>query len=65
LALENRPEDAVYPVGDTDADGNGFDGASKKYVMNLDKGQFPPVKGFWSLTMYDDKYFFMPNPLNR
>ena len=63
--MENRPEDAVYPVGDTDADGNGFDGASKKYVMNLDKGQFPPVKGFWSLTMYDDKYFFVPNPLNR
>jgi hypothetical protein len=61
----NRPEDAVYPVGDTDADGNCFDGASKKYVMHFDKGQFPPVKGFWSLTMYDDKYFFVPNPLNR
>jgi hypothetical protein len=23
------------------------------------------VKAFWSLTMYDDKYFFVPNPLNR
>jgi hypothetical protein len=23
------------------------------------------VKGFWSLTMYDDKYFLVPNPLNR
>jgi hypothetical protein len=25
----------------------------------------PPVEGFWSLTMYDDKYFFVNNPLNR
>ena len=25
----------------------------------------PPVKGFWSLTMYDEQFFFYPNPLNR
>jgi hypothetical protein len=25
----------------------------------------PPVKGFWSLTMYDKDYFFVDNPLNR
>jgi hypothetical protein len=23
------------------------------------------VKGFWSLTMYDDRYFFVSNRLNR
>jgi hypothetical protein len=61
----NRPQDAVYPTGEKDAAGNPFDGASKKYVMHFDKGQFPPVKGFWSLTMYDDKYFFVPNSLRR
>jgi hypothetical protein len=61
----NRPQDAVYPTGEKDADGNDFDGASKKYVVHIDKGQMPPVDGFWSFTMYDDKYFFVPNPLNR
>jgi hypothetical protein len=61
----NRPQDAVYPTGEKDADGKGFDGASKKYVVHMDTGQMPPVNGFWSFTMYDDKYFFVPNPLNR
>ena len=25
----------------------------------------PPVRGFWSLTMYDSQWFFVANPLNR
>ena len=25
----------------------------------------PPVRGFWSLMMYDAQYFFVANPLNR
>ncbi|MBS1138466.1 MAG: hypothetical protein H6R11_2420 [Proteobacteria bacterium] len=33
--------------------------------MRFEKGQFPPAKGFWSITMYDDQYFFVPNPINR
>ena len=33
--------------------------------MHFDKGQLPPAKGFWSLTMYNSKYFFVENPLNR
>ena len=61
----NRPEDAVYPTSEKDAADKEYDGASNKYVMHIDKGQFPPVNGFWSLTMYDANYFFVPNPLNR
>jgi len=61
----NCPQDAIYPTGQKDGGGNDFDAASKKYVMHFDKGQMPPVDGFWSLTMYDAAYFFVPNPLNR
>ena len=61
----NRPQDAIYPTSQKDGDGHEYDGASKKYVMHFDKGQMPPVNGFWSITMYDKDYFFVPNPLNR
>ena len=33
--------------------------------MRFPKGQLPPARGFWSLTMYDAEYFFVPNVLNR
>ena len=36
-----------------------------KYMMRFPKGQLPPVKGFWSLTMYDENMFFVANPINR
>jgi hypothetical protein len=60
----NRPQDAVYPTSTADAEGHKYKGANK-YVMRFPKGHLPPVEGFWSLTMYDDKYFFVNNPLNR
>jgi hypothetical protein len=60
----NRPQDAVYPTSEVDADGKPYNGANK-YVMHFAKGQTPPAQGFWSLTMYDAKFFFVENPLNR
>jgi len=60
----NRPQDAVYPTSLKDGEGQAYDGANK-YVMRFAKGQLPPVEGFWSLTMYDSAYFFVPNPINR
>ncbi len=60
----NLPQDAIYPVGQADAAGKPFDGANS-YVMHFPVGQLPPVDGFWSLTMYDDQYFFVPNKLDR
>lgn len=60
----NRPQDAVYPTSETDADGNPYSG-DNKYVMHFAKGELPPVNGFWSLTMYNAEYFFYDNELNR
>jgi hypothetical protein len=60
----NRPQDAIYPVAQVDADGKPFD-AANRYIMHFPAGQLPPVDGFWSLTMYDGQYFFVPNKLNR
>lgn len=60
----NLPQDAVYPFSQKDAQGNAYSGANK-YVVHFPKGQVPPAKGFWSITMYDKDYFFVANPLNR
>jgi hypothetical protein len=60
----NRPQDAVYPSSQKDAEGKAYDGANK-YVVRFAKGQLPPARGFWSLTMYDADYFFVANPINR
>jgi hypothetical protein len=60
----NRPQDAVYPTSQKDSDDRAYDGANK-YVMHFPRGQLPPVRGFWSVTMYDADYFFVNNPLNR
>jgi len=60
----NRPQDAVYPTSEKDAQGQPYSGASR-YVMRFAKGQLPPAEAFWSLTMYDGDYFFVDNPLDR
>ena len=60
----NRIQDAVYPTSLKDAEGKEYEGQNK-YVMHFPKGQLPPVRGFWSLTMYDANYFFVANPINR
>ncbi|MFO1027843.1 MAG: DUF1254 domain-containing protein [Acetobacteraceae bacterium] len=60
----NRAQDAVYPTSLKDGHGRAYDGAHK-YVVRFDKGELPPVEGFWSITMYDANYFFVANPINR
>ncbi|HUO51610.1 MAG TPA: DUF1254 domain-containing protein [Gemmatimonadaceae bacterium] len=60
----NRPEDAVYPTSEGPDAIKKYSGANT-YVLHFAKGEMPPVKGFWSITMYDSAYFFVPNVLNR
>ncbi len=61
----NRPQDAVYPLSQKDARGAEYNGANHKYVIHFKKGQMPPAEAFWSLTMYDTDFFFVPNAINR
>ena len=60
----NRPQDAVYPTSEGPDAIKKYSG-EHKYTVHFDKGGLPPTNGFWSITMYDANYFFVPNPLNR
>jgi hypothetical protein len=60
----NRPQDAVYPTSEGPSLLKKYSGANK-YVAHFNKGEMPPVNAFWSITMYDKDYFFVPNALNR
>ncbi len=60
----NLPQDAVYPSAFVDGDGQPLDGANR-YVIHFDKDSTPPVKAFWSITMYNADSFFVANPINR
>ena len=58
----NRPQDAMYPLSQKDASGDDYNGSDHKYVMHFDKGQFPPVKAFWSITLYDPGLLLRAEP---
>lgn len=60
----NLSADAVYPSAYVDGDEAPLSGAHS-YVLHFDKGQEPPARAFWSITMYDPQSFFVDNPLNR
>jgi hypothetical protein len=60
----NLPDDAIYPLLFTDADGQPFTGASS-YTWHLGAEELPPVNAFWSLTLYDAEGFQVANDLNR
>lgn len=60
----NLPQDAIYPTAFVDADGAPLTGADR-YVLHFDAGATPPVRAFWSLTMYDERSFLVANPLHR
>jgi len=33
--------------------------------MHFDKHELPPVRGFWSLSLYDAEMYFVANPIDR
>ena len=61
----NSKEEAYYTPYDDDADKQALDG-SKNYVLRFSKEQVPPVKFFWSMTMYDlPGRLLVENPIKR
>ncbi|MGC1254904.1 MAG: DUF1254 domain-containing protein [Candidatus Acidiferrales bacterium] len=60
----NLPEDAIYPLNLADESGKPLDGANG-YMIHFEKGATPPVRAFWSVTLYDSDGFQVANALNR
>jgi len=61
---DNKRNETMYFYTDNDTQLQQLDGNSS-YTVTFQKGQLPPVKGFWSLTMYDPEHYFAPNSLHR
>ena len=60
----NSPNETKYFYQDLDSNGARLNGAHQ-YTVTFTKDAIPPVKGFWSLTMYNEHHFFEANSLNR
>jgi hypothetical protein len=60
----NVPEDAIYPLNLGDESGRPLDGVNR-YTIHFEKGATPPANAFWSITLYDNEGFQVPNSLNR
>ncbi|HEX4388538.1 MAG TPA: DUF1214 domain-containing protein [Steroidobacteraceae bacterium] len=62
--LVNKPMETKYFYQDLDDAGQRLNGANG-YSVTFPNGQLPPVKGFWSLTLYNRHHFFEPNAIKR
>ncbi len=61
----NTKEEAVY-IGTRSDKANNFLSGKNKYVIRFPKGQTPPNKYFWSITIYElPSRFLVSNPINR
>ena len=62
----NSAAEATYPMYFVDAEGQPMNAAVNNYTLTFKKGELPPVKAFWSLTMYDGKtQLLIDNPIDR
>ena len=59
-----EPEEALYVSGRLDSSGKELDGHNN-YSIRFAKELLPPVKAFWSITLYYAKGFMVPNEINR
>jgi hypothetical protein len=62
----NDLEEAFYPDTTQDENGNALDGSKHNYTLHFSKDKLPPVKAFWSLSMYKlPEQLFTENSINR
>ena len=57
----NTPDEAIYPTGIADGNGQLYDGTNA-YRLTFAPGEAPPAKYFWSITMYDSAGYLVANP---
>ena len=60
--FDNRPNETQYYYTDSTSDGQKLTG---KNNYKITFKELPPVKGFWSMTLYNKEHFFYPNSLKR
>jgi hypothetical protein len=60
----NAPNETKYFYQDFDDSGQQLNG-NHSYTVTFAAGAFPPVRGFWSLTLYNQHHFFSPNEIKR
>jgi hypothetical protein len=59
-------EEAIYPIYQTDSEGQPLNAAANKYTLTMRSDEMPPVNAFWSYTMYELPARIMTeNPINR
>lgn len=62
----NTLDEAFYPETSLDSDNEALDGSVHNYVLHFEADEIPPVKAFWSLSMYKlPEQLFIENELNR
>ena len=62
----NDAAEAMYLLSRVDAGGQTLDGSKHNYTLTFPAGSLPPVKAFWSITMYySDSQLLVKNPINR
>ncbi len=59
------PQEALYLRCESDSEGRALHG-EHVYLIRFEPGQLPPVKAFWSITMYDaSDGMLVANPIDR
>lgn len=60
----NPSDEALYPVCEVDRDGDALTG-EREYTLTLTGDDPPPVRYFWSITVYHKRGLLCDNPIGR